>query len=281
MKNLHLKFGNKQRGLSLFLVLTLLVITISASLFFHKRMVTSTRVSGATRDNSASMLLAESAMENLRGGFINNLDSLCNGKILAGSTGCATVAFDKNRASALIEEMGDPSQLGTILQNSGLNYMFYVGPAGMTEISPSILQAVANGDATAANGGGTFCTISTSTNAVSAADCKLRVGDLFSTGNSFSPKLYTTNDNGRLVDSADANWSAAFASKDTVAAVWMELTINPENSDAMDMWVEVAARVGMATTYVQRYVGTYYEANRLGSLSALIEASNIDRRIEP
>jgi len=281
MKNLQMKFGKKQRGLSLFLVLTLLIITISASLFFHNRMVTSTRVSGATRDNSASMLLTESALENLRGSFINTLDSLCYGNVQAGSTNCSQVAYDKDRAAALRDSMDDPEQLGTILQNSNLNYIFYVGTTGITQTLPSILQSVANGDATAANGSGTFCTIDTDSYAVSGNNCKLRINNLFSTDNAYRPILYTTNDNGRLVNSTDTNWSAAFASKDTVAAVWMELTVNPDDSGAVDIWVEAAGRVGMASTYVQRYVGTFYASNRLGTLSALIEASNIDRRVTP
>jgi len=281
MRNLQLKFRNKQSGLSLFLVLTLLVITISASLFFHNQMVTSTRVSGATRDNSGSMLLTESALENLRGSFINSLDSLCYGNVQAGSTNCGQLAYDKDRAAALREYMDDPDQLGTILQNANLDYIFYVGANGISQTSPSILQSVANGDATASNGGGTFCTIDTDSYAVSGNDCKLRINNLFSNGNAYHPILYTTNDNGRLINSGEANWNTAFANKDTVAAAWMELTVNPDDSSAVDIWVEAAGRVGMASTYVQRYVGTFYASNQLGSLSALIEASNIDRRVSP
>ena len=60
----------RQGGISLLLVLVLLVITAASSAYFHKSMVGNTRMSGANRDNAASLLLAESAMEKLRGSFI-------------------------------------------------------------------------------------------------------------------------------------------------------------------------------------------------------------------
>ncbi len=278
MKKIRSGMRHQQQGLSLLLVLVLLVISISTSLFFHQRMVSSTQISGATRDNSESLMLAESAMEMLRGGFINKLCTL------ATLADCATVApatpnYDKDRTGAIIGKMKDAAALETALTLSEVDYLFYVGAAD--QLSPSILQRAANGGAGIA---GASCTVAAGTHAVSAADCNLDVNTLF-TGVNNNPLLFTTNANGLLVQSAAANWQAELASANnnsTVAAAWIELTVNNDDPDGTDMWVQSVARVGVAKSYVQRYIGTYYPASTaLGSLAGLVESSNINREVTP
>ncbi len=246
---------NQQRGLTFILVLVLLILTVSASLSFHQYLISSTRMSNATRDNSASLMLAESAMEMLRGGFINTLDS--TNAMVTDSCSIKGAPYDRCRAHSVINSMDDPFGLETTLNSANLAYIFYVGTSGITQTSPSILQAMANGEATAANG--TFCSVNS--HAVSDAACRLRIDDLFSNGR--KAKLYTTNDSGRLVSSAAATWNAerrGSLNNGTVAAAWMELTMNPDEAGAVDLWVESVAQVGAATSYVQRYVGTYSTA---------------------
>lgn len=97
----------------------------------------------------------------------------------------------------------------------------------------------------------------------------------------------TTNSNGLLVTSAYGSWDAQKAGNDynqTIAAAWAEITQNPANSNAMDLWVQAVAQVGWSKSYLQRYIGTYYPPARGGGLSdigVLIEAANFDRRIQP
>ena len=276
------KIRKRQRGLSLMLVMVLLVVTVSTSLHFHQRLVASTLMSGATRDNSESLMLAESAMEMLRGGFINTLCSIDD---------CSVLGPDSQRTgSAVSKKMDSVDALNTGLAGSGVPYVYYVGAA--TQQSPSILQSVANDGAGVT---GTACTIASASRAISAVGCNLDIDTLFGgAGTDFRPLLYTTQSipgttqsNGLLVASNAANWQAVLDSdtyNDTVAAAWIELTVNadPENPDAVDLWVQASAQVGPARSYVQRYLGTYHPVkNVLGNLSGMVEASNIDRSKNP
>ena len=298
MRKIQTRLRTQQQGLSLLLVLVLLVISISTSLFFHQRMVSSTRISGATRDNSESLMLAESAMERLRGGFINNfplsttatpfplyaLESRdCTWNAALGvfegqdAAVCELAPLpDAGRAAGIGGKMGDTTALETALTDAVVDYMFYVGAAD--QILPNILQRVANAGAGVT---GSTCA-ATGTHAVAANCNELPINTLFVDG---SPLLFTTNANGRLIGSNAANWQAeldAVGNNGTVAAAWLELTVNETDPDAVDTWVQAMASVGIATSYVQRYTGTYHPGtNILGSLAGLVEASNIDREITP
>jgi len=283
VKMIQMRLKTKQRGLSLLLVIVLLVISISTSLFFHERMISSTRISGATRDNSESMMLAESAMEMLRGGFINTLDSrdcvwnlahdMATGNDAADCL--ADTKSDAGRAATIGGQMSDTVALEASLAAAKVKYLYYVGAADQQ--LPNILQRVANGGAGVQ---GAACTIANASHSVSAANCNMDINTLFNDA-ALSPLLFTTNANGLLINSDAASWQAELASNGnnrTVAAAWIELTVNVDNPDAIDMWVQAAASVGVATSYVQRYVGTYHPAsNVLGSLAGLVESSNIDR----
>ncbi len=256
------KTSKYQRGLSLILVLVLLTIAVSTSLYFHQRLVGSTDISATTRDNSTSLMLAESALEHLRGGYLNKL---CT------STDCSLKDMERLGA-AVAGNMDDVAALDTLLGESKVEYAYYVGAADL--FSPGILQRVANIDA---GSGRAACTINS--HAVPAADCKLDINALFGAG--YRPQLYTTNANGLLVSSSLADWKAvteASTYNDTVAAAWIELTRSALDADDVDVWVQASAQVGIAKSYIQRYVGTHSpQSNVIGNLAALVEASNIDR----
>lgn len=266
-----------QNGVTLLLVLILLGISVSASVYFHQRVVSTAQISGATRDSSASLMVAEGAMEKLRGGFINSLDSLPNAD---SEPGCRIDghSYDNCEAYFVIWDMDNPANLEAILGNAGLDYIFYVGAGGITQTKPTILQGIANGSAAAPDA--SYCSISS--RVINDNFCKLKINDMF--GANQSPKLYTTNANGLLVDSTTTSWTlelAREANNDTVAAAWLEFTSNAEEAGAVDIWAQATARVGAANSFVQRYVGTFYAVTTLGGLAALVEASNIDRRIRP
>ncbi len=266
-----------QKGVTLLLVLMLLGISVSASVYFHQRVVSTARISGATRDNSASLMMAEGAMEKLRGGFINTLDSLPNADSEP-ACGVSGNSYDNCEAYFAIWSMDKPTVLESIFSNAGLNYIFYVGATGITQTKPSILQSIANGSAAASDAA--YCTVGS--RVIGSNTCKLKIDDMF--GVNHNPKLYTTNSNGLLVDSSTTSWNlelARTANNDTVAAAWLEFTQNADDAGAVDIWAQATARVGAANSFVQRYVGTFYAVTSLGGLSALIEASNIDRRIRP
>jgi len=302
MRKIQVRIGKQQKGLTLLLVLVLLVVTISSSLFFQERMTASTRISGATRDNSVSLILAESAMENLRGGFINDyplsdtsppyplyaLDSRdCTWNLAHDvATGIDAAACqadprpDVLRVADIGGLMSDTVALETSLGAADVGYIYYVGAAD--QVLPNLLQRVANAGAGVT---GTGCTIETGTHSVSEAECNLDISTLFG-GTNYSPLAFTTSE-GLLFKVEDPeNWQAVLDQADnydgTVAAAWLELTVNTENPDAVDVWVQAVASVGIATSYVQRNAGTYHPAsNVLGSLAGLVESSNIDRRLSP
>lgn len=276
MRTRYLRARKQQQGLALLLVLVLLVISVFISLNFHQRLVTSTRMSGATRDNSESLMLAESAMEMLRGRYIN---SLCSFPSVPDSV-CATKGSDAQRVGqAVSNNKEDASALDQALKDSKVGYVFYVGAADQT--SPGILQRVANSGAGVT---GAACgSVGATSFAVNAADCKLDINSLF--GGVHEPALYTTSAEGLLINSNASNWQAELNSNnsnDTVASAWMEITFNVD-TDAVDVWVQASAQVGMARSYVQRYVGTHPPpANVLGTeLAGISEASNIDREVKP
>jgi len=275
----------RARGSTLILVLILLIITVAASAYFHNSMVGSTRVSGGNRDNAASMLMAESAMELLRGGFMN--------KLYTGEDICVIEDGSCDDKYAAYEGLFSPPAMENkvLIKNAlaTLDYIYFAvcdpkdpdcvpeKNTGLTEKLPSILQKVANGEAdddisdnpSRVNG---FHQVTAE---------KMNINDLFS--GALKPMMYKTNDNGLLIDSGAANWTGEPALEKAVA--WIELTKHDEDDVAVadatggiDIWVEAVGQAGFAKSYLQSYAGTWYPPTMVGNLAALIEATNKDRR---
>ncbi len=250
-----------QQGAILIFVLFILGILIVSSTQFFSMATESTKISGAARDSSESLLLTESAMEMLRGQFINNLDY--EGVVSVASCDNSGVSTDKCEAGEIRNNMTTPL-------NFLMPYMYYVSDvASLDQDQPSLLQKVANGE-------GAFDTNSAqlASQTVSSAVTSLRVNNLFTAG--FQPFLYSINDNGLLVNSAAADWDAEDSTHK--AAAWIEVVLNPDDIEAIDMYVQAVAQVGSARTFTQRYVGSYFNDDTLGGLvSPLAESSNINR----
>jgi Tfp pilus assembly protein PilX len=244
----------------IFSVIFLFMMVIYSTHFFY-RATESTIISGSDRDSKKALLLAESAMEYLRGVFISNrLDSDATIRV-AGCKDAAGKTFDMCEAGLLQQNMSSPD-------NFLFTYMYYVSNGTGLDLSkPSLLQRVVDGEASQV----TAATLNSQK--IDGATAYLRVNDLFST--TFEPRLYKTNDNGRLVASVAKDWNDEIYHEK--AAAWMEVIQNPVNSDAVDLIVQTVAQVGKAKSYMQRYVGTLRKTNALGSVGLLSEASNIDR----
>ena len=219
----------KQSGYILLYVTILLIALVFASNKFLERTMISMKNSGENRDSAESLLLAESAMNLVYGQFI------FDGDIDGNSPVDNRVAIDFNRASPSIE----------------LHYIYYVSDgSGINSQIPMILQWVADGEAIAQGEGIDGQMISPSTK-------KLIIADLFNS-DSF-PLLYTTNETGNLVKQNRTSWENLINTKKT--AVWMELVGNPADDGAAQLYVQAAAQVGNAKSYVQRYVGAYEQTS--------------------
>lgn len=233
------------------MVALFMIVLIIGSSQFYNRSTDSTIISGSKRDNSESLLLAESAMNLLMGRFVNTLDSDEDG------------TTDSVQAGLLQLNMTAPDAFL-------MPYMFYAtNSAGLDVTAPTLLQWVANGEAANA----TAATLAQP--GVPAATTQLRINDLFTALN--QPKLYTLNNDGLIIESAAANWAAD--TNISKAAVWFEITENNTQSDAVDIYVQSVAQVGTARTYIQRYIGSYFANIVIGTVPALAEASNIDRGV--
>ncbi len=243
----------QQRGYIMLIVAVFLLVLLSGSAQFFSRIANDTQTSGMVRDSTESLMLAETAMELLRGRYISTLDTVVE----------APDVLDHVQAGQLPSIKANP--------DAGLfPYMYYVSAGtGIDQDSPSILQKIANGEAVATTAA------AMTARSINSATSQMRVNDLFATvgATDLSPMLYTRSDNGLLVTSVAVNW-AAEASSEKVA-VWVEVIENDSDANAIDIFVQAVAQVGNAKSYVQRYVGTYN--NILGTISALAEASNIDR----
>lgn len=240
----------RERGYILLLVTIFMLVLMGTSAQFFTRVTENTRMSGGMRDNNEAALLAESALNHLMGQFVNNLDANANGNA------------DKADSGAIQVNMADPS--GVLMP-----YMFYVSTGtALDQTAPSLLQKVADGEASNA------AAAAYAVPRVGSGTATVRVNSLFISA-AMKPMLYTVNNNGLLVNSAAANWAGeANTSK---AAAWIEVTQNPNQADAVDLYVQAAAEVGNAHTYLQRYVGTYFSSITIGAIAVLAEASNILR----
>lgn len=283
MKSARCAGREHQGGLALVLVLVLLLITALASVFFYNSMVGSTRLSGANRDNTASLQLAESALELLRGGFSNQLNSDVNDETIhaadctkshvVGETS-TLYSLDNCEVYEVIRDLDSSTHITDTI--APLDYIFFVSDAGagLTETRPTLLQKVANGEAEGIADNGARVP---STQVVAESENELSLNDLFS--NEHKPLIWSMNANGLLTPNNSASWTGATAQEK--AAAWLELTRNPDDDTAMDIWVQAVGQTGFSRSYLQRYVGTFYPPTTVGGLSALVEASNVDRGITP
>ncbi len=228
----------KQSGYILLYVTILLIALVFASGKFLERTMMSMKSSGENRDSAESLLLAESAMNLVYGQFIFDGDVDGNGAI---------------------ENEGDidnrtPINLNNALPNIELHYIYYMSDgSGINRQIPAILQWVANGEAIA-QGDGTVGQI------ISPSTSTLVIADLFSSDH--FPLLYATDETGNLVkQNKSITWETSIATKK--AAVWMELVRNPADDGGAQLYVQSAAQVGNAKSYVQRYVGAYEQTSGL------------------
>jgi len=220
----------KQSGYVLLYVTILLIALVFASSKFLERTMMSMKNSGENRDSAESLLLAESAMNLVYGQFIFDGDVDGNGSI-------GNEAAIDNRI---------PINFNDPLPYIDLHYVYYVSDgSGINSQIPMILQWVADGEAIAQGEGISGQIISSSTS-------KLIIADLFTSIN--SPLLYNTDETGNLVKQG-TSWNNLISTKKT--AVWMELVCNPNDDGAAQLYVQAAAQVGDAKSYVQRYVGAY------------------------
>jgi hypothetical protein len=250
-----------QSGAILLVVIFILGVLIASAMQFFSVATDSTKISGAARDSIESMLFTESAMEMLRGSFINNLDR--DGVIGVEDCDVSGVSLDKCEASYVRKNIMAP-------QASLLSYMYYVSDdTAIDQTGPSLLQKLADGEAAFDTSNGQLAS-----QKISSAVTMLRVNDLFN--DDFKPLLYTVNENGLLVNSVAANWDAETSTHK--AAAWFEIALNPDDNAAIDLYVQAVSQVGGARSYLQRYAGTYFDNDTLGGLvSPLAESSNINR----
>ncbi|MDQ7072386.1 MAG: hypothetical protein Q9N32_00920 [Gammaproteobacteria bacterium] len=140
-------YRSNQKGAALItMVVIMLAILMSSSVYLNGRMKTSTKLSGAERDNSEAFLYAESTMELLRGRFINNLDTQ-DSAISASCDDGTGVSPDKCEAGLIQQYIQNP--IGNLVDNNLMPYMYYVTAAGINIIdqtSPTLLQRIADGE---------------------------------------------------------------------------------------------------------------------------------------
>ncbi len=255
--------GQQQSGYIMLLVAIFLLILMAGSAQLFTRIAEDTITSGTLRDSTESLMLAETAMENLRGQFIGTLNTVVE---------TPTDDLDRNIAGALTNNIANPD---TIL----FPYMYYVtAGGGLDQTQPGILQAIADGEA--AN---TTASTMTARSITFAANLRLRMNDLFASpgGTAISPMIFTLNSSG-LLTAIPTTTAASWDAVDTTtmpekAAAWIEVTQNPTIATDVDLFVQAMGQVGNAKSYVQRYIGTYNTVTILGNISALAEASNINR----
>jgi len=284
MKQIPLTNPLGQTGYTLVLVTVFLFILGAASIQFFNQSTESVKISGASRDSTQSLVLAEAAMEYLRGKFINNLDTSTTTKV--SSCEISAVTLDKCEASVIQKNITNPD-------SSLFHYMYYINDSaqsnqGITEIIPGILQTVANNEKTiSAPSGLTSITPSLSGPRVTKNQANLGINDLFVNANRH-PFLFGVDVDGALSPldfSADPSlWTNAWfrdaelksQSLKTMmkAAAWFEIIKNPDDPTSVDVFVQAAAQVGYAKSYTQRYVGSYFNSSELGDIALLNEATN-------
>jgi len=255
MKQINLKKGSRQKGYILLIVALFLSVLMVASTQFFLKTTDHTTSSGMTRNSIQSVLVAESAM------------NLVMGRFMSGDA-----SEDAKNSSAYI---GNQVDLANMLSDSDLANMYYVTNTEIANeiniTSPRILQAIANGEASAV----ALSAVGSQRITTSVDDplVRMRVNDLFDTGgaSTFRPSLFILNAAGLLINSPQTSWNAE--TSPVKAAGWLELIINPGNAQVVDVFIQAMADVDGAKSYLQRYLG-FYGAGGL-DLSLLNEASEI------
>jgi hypothetical protein len=274
-----------QNGYTLVLVTVFLFILGAASIQFFNQSTESVKISGASRDSTQSLVIAEAAMEYLRGKFINDLDTNATTKVSSCETNAITL--DKCEASTIQKNITDPN-------SSLFHYMYYINDSsapnnqGITEIIPDILQTVATNEKTIMPPDDiTTVTPSLSGPVVAKGQTNLGINDLF-VNSTQHPFLFGVDEDGALsvVDfSSDlSKWTNAWFRDDEFglqnlkshmkAAAWFEIIKNPDDPTSVDVFVQAASQVGYAKSYTQRYVGSYFNSSELGDIALLSEATN-------
>ncbi|MBN4079139.1 hypothetical protein JYT26_00710 [Beggiatoa alba] len=173
-----------------------MLILMAGSAQFFNRITEDTITSGALRDSTSSLMLAETAMENLRGQFINALDTVVE---------APTDALDNIVAGQLTANMANPDPVL-------FTYMYYVSAgAGLDQTQPTILQKIANGESV------NTATAGLPARSITSATTQLRINDLFASpsGMPVAPMLYTLNaGTGLLTASVAADWNTEVSASD-------------------------------------------------------------------
>lgn len=260
MKNLNINsLPKKQNGYVLLLVMVFLTILLIAIANFLTSSTQHTKDSGGVRDMTESLLMAESAMNMAMGQFLSSEDS--------------------DKAINITTVVDDQAKLTEILNE--IPYMFYINKSDsadsneINQTTPALLQIIANGEAS----NGDFVDLNSPRLVTSDDDplTNLRINDLFDDAGEFRPYLFTLDPaDGLLVISNAATWNDEAAVEK--AAAWIEVTINPDNDEAVDIFIQATANVDGVKSYLQRFVGSYIPSRRLGNVELLVESSTIDRR---
>lgn len=250
----------KSAGYIIMIVAVFLAVLGLTTMQYFTRSVEHAKLAGTNRDHGQSLLLAESAMEHLRGRFIEDLSTPGNPVVAS-----CTNSLDSCRAAVIEQNTSSPD---THL----LPYMFYTQQgSGISSTVPEILRNVANGEST-------FVTSSASGAGVAAAP--LRVKSLFNSATK-RPFLYgVVPNNGMIQEINSASWTTVWENPDDTAwdglvnnqkaAAWIEVIKNP---NGIDLFVQAVGQVGNSKSYVQRNVGGYFGATVLGTLPLLAEAN--------
>ena len=262
----RLKKLKEQKGYLLLIAIVFLFILGMASLHFFNRSSENLKMSGALRDSATAQLLAESAMEHMRGQFVmGRLDSDPTIRVSACDNGSGAT-FDMCESSLIQKNRQNPD-------DHMFPYMFYITDGnGIDSKRPSLLQRVADGESRFSE-----VDVATSITGHAAPNARelVRIEDLFA--GSTKPLLYIMNDSGKVESSLANSWNAETHAEK--AAAWFEVVQNSSDTDAIDIYVQSAAQVGNSRSYVQRYVGTFTNGTVLGVVSAVSEASNVDRSV--
>lgn len=234
-----------QGGYALLAVVVVMSVFTVVSLQYMERTAKSIQLSGYGRDSSESLLMAEGAMNMLYGRFI--FDDDIDGD-------------DINDNTETIDSTKSPPGIP-------LPYMFYVtGGHGIDQTAPSLLQRIANGEASATSG-------AVENHSISAS--KLRVDDLFQGGPGTAPLLFVQDtDNAGHLKISHGSWNST---NDThKAAAWLELVQSPTQAGKIQVFVQALAQVGNSKSYVQRFAGTFSATlgRRFGALNESNPATN-------
>ncbi|MFV2058196.1 MAG: hypothetical protein ACC707_17150, partial [Thiohalomonadales bacterium] len=241
-----------------------LFVLVASSAHFYYRTTENTSMTGIARDSNKALLMAESAMEHLRGEFVQ---SRLNTDNTTRVTTCVDggVTDDTCESAAIQGNMDNPT-------TKLFEYMYFISASNALEnTTPQLLQRIANGESSliAAN--------QLTSNKIVAGTAQLRINDLFNSGASLQPRLYTLSANSRLTASAAADWDAEINPQK--ASAWIEVIVNPNNANAVDLIVQAVAQVGKSKNYMQRLVGSFSPPDTIGNISALTEASDVDRTL--